>query len=215
MIKLLLLIVLYVSLHADSVYNDTVAKLFTKKKCDKIYHNNVLTSCYNYKHKGPLYVTFSTKGTDVNRVNIVKRPPWKTSHAIPKRYRVYKKDYEHTNYDIGHLAFDSAFDYSKRTLKNTYLLGFNAVPETPYFNRYYWRKLESYIKHASVLHNEINIIYYIHYNNKKCIGDHVSVPDYIVANLYYDNHIECFKYPNIFKFTKSNNTNNFRIKCKK
>ena len=183
-------------------------------KCDKLYKNDILTSCYDYSYKGPIYVTYTLDGKYVDKKNIKKRGRWHTIRDMKKIYKVQDKDYVKTGYDRGHLAFDRAFDWTKYYRDQTYILGINCVPQTPTFNRYYWRSAENYAIRISKMFGHANIIDYIVYSNKY-IGNHVYIPKTMYKIIYNDKFKTCLEYNNLFKFNKKNKISNFIIDCNK
>ena len=215
MFKFIILISLTLNLYSLTLNQDTWYKqwLLSGVKCDKLYSNKILTSCYNYAHKGPIYVTYTIDGSVVDKKNIKKRGNWHTIRNMKKINKVFNKDYLHNGYDKGHLAFDRAFDWAKVYRDQTYILGINCVPQTPRFNRYYWRAAESYAVSTSKIFGHINIIDYIKYGNKT-IGNHVGVPSTMYKIIYNDKFKRCFKYNNVFKFNKTTSISNFVTSCK-
>ena len=67
--KSLLTLLLLPALNATQLSN-----FVNTRKCNQIIDKQVYTICYDYKMKGAKYVAYTLSGTQVNAVNIKKRP---------------------------------------------------------------------------------------------------------------------------------------------
>jgi len=115
--------------------------------------------CYDYRAKGPKYVGYKLKATQVNARNIKKRPRFYPEKAIPVRYRTYPNDYTHNEFhaDRGHLAPDAAFDWSKESLHAVYSMA-NIIPQYFSINRRTWRKAERYARMMATKLGEVTVV---------------------------------------------------------
>jgi endonuclease G len=193
-------------------------KIFNSASCNKILSNKVLKSCYSYKFKGPKIVSYTLDGNLVNQVNIRKRGYWKVNKNIPFKYRGNSNDY--IGYDRGHLAFDSAFDYNRRILQNTYDVNINSVPMLAKVNRYTWIKAESHAKDIAYRLGKVLVTDVIVYGRSpKRIGrNRIAVPKgfYKIIRNQNKSYEKCFYYEN--KITRSYNSDTLWshvVDCKK
>lgn len=197
-------------------------KYINKNLCDKVVSNKVVTSCYNFNLKSVTKVSYVVDKTNVYKLNIKKRPNWHYNLKIPKKYRANNNDYVRSSFDKGHLAFDSAFDFNKKVLFDTFDLNINAVPMTKKVNRYTWRKLESYTKRIANNLGYLQVIDFIVFNKKghiKTIGkNRISIPKgfYKILINKNENFLECYYYENKKNVNVRNDKlSDHNVKCKK
>lgn len=145
----------YIPLKNHSI---TKKKIFASLDCDKEYKRKVFDSCYSFKKKSSLAVAYTIDGRVVNSKNIEERGKWFEDQAVSKRSRSGERDYSHTPYDKGHMAFDSAFDYSYKTMQETYNLTLNAVPQVDTVNRKMWIKSESRAKKLASIYGKVDVV---------------------------------------------------------
>jgi endonuclease G len=191
-----------------------------KQKCDRVISNKVVTTCYSDKYKSATKVAYVISATNVFKLDIEKRPSWKYNKKIPANKRSHNKDYPHTGYDKGHLAFDSAYDFNYGVLKNTYDLNINAVPMVANVNRKTWIKSEAYAKKVAKRLGYVEVIDLMEFGKypKKMGKNKISVADGFYKIIVNDskNFEECFYYKNDFKAkVKGDKLKNHRIDCSK
>ena len=107
------------------------------KDCDKILDERFFHICYNYKTNTSIATWYYLLGNNVDKVNIKKRARFHGDSKLPYRHRVSNKDYTGSNYDRGHLAFDSGFDWRDDALYSTYVMS-NVVPQKHSINAGAW-----------------------------------------------------------------------------
>jgi len=194
-ILFLLIIGMATGLMADIKVSDFI----NHKQCDKVYSTSIYDSCYDYNHKGTTAVSYTIKFKDVYRKNIRKRPRWVSPSGIDAEYIPTNSDYykNKKKYNKGHLANDASFDYDARVLKQTYILGVNAVPQDRKVNKYNWAKAEIFTRDLTKIYKTIHILDIVHYG-KKTIGKHrIGVPDYFYKVVIIPKRgTMCFKYSN-------------------
>jgi len=81
------LIVVSLSVFASDKINPEFKEYFTDDKCDQIlYNKGYFVTCYSYKNKGPLYVTYTLRSKKVNSKNIKERDRFYEDENIPYNY---------------------------------------------------------------------------------------------------------------------------------
>ena len=114
-----------------------------RAKCDKVLTNPRSYICYSYENKGPLFNIY-TLDDRVNQGNEKKRMDFIDDKRIVAKYRSNKECFKNNNDDLGHLKPDADADWSKDSLKYTYLMS-NIVPQPANINRHIiseWEKFE-------------------------------------------------------------------------
>jgi endonuclease G len=177
-----------------------VKKIINESDCSQVLGNDVVLTCYDYKYKGATAVFYRIDGSLVNAKNIEAREEWRINQRIPDQYRGNASDYIRTGYDKGHLAPDSAFDFSQRILKNTYDVNINSVPMAAKVNRDTWIKAERYSKQTAASLGELNVMDIIEYPTKPDTIGHndIAVPSGFYKIMWNDNSNfkKCFYYKN-------------------
>ena len=170
-----------------------------KQNCSQIIDKQVYIICYDYNAKGAKFVAYTLDGRKVNEVNIKKRGSFYTEKNLPKKYRIYSKDYAHSGYDRGHLANDASFDYSKKTVRKTYSMA-NIIPQAPRVNRKTWIKSEKLERSVAVKLGKVNVLNGVLYSeHPKRIGKHnIAIPSAFWKMIYNDDtgYKKCFYYNN-------------------
>ena len=193
--KILVSILLSVTVLLSTEFSDFI----NKKNCNQIIDKSVYTVCYNYHHKGSLFVGYTLDGDLVNKGNIKKRGRFYTEKNLPKKYRSHTKDYTHSGYDRGHLASDASFDWDEKVMRKTYSM-VNVIPQSPKVNRKLWIKSEKYERLVSTQLGSVNVINGVVYDeNPKRIGkNQISVPKGFWKMIYNDekDFKKCFYYSN-------------------
>jgi len=153
---------------------------------------------YNYKYKEPVKVQYTIFDENTNKLNITKRPGFRSDKKIPKKYRSYTSDYTHSGYDRGHMAPDALFDYNQTVLKNVYIMS-NITPQLPNLNRKVWKYLEAYVRYQVIIYKKLKIENYIFFEEPiKRIGKHkIAVPTkFLKTIIYLDKDMECYLFLN-------------------
>ena len=170
------------------------------QKCDRVIKNAVVTTCYSDKLKSVTKVAYVIDGSNVHKVNLKKRGKWHYNSAIPNKLRSNNKDYVKTGYDKGHLAPDSAYDWNKDVLNNTYDLNINSVPMAAKVNRKTWIKSEKYAKDISRKLGYIQVIDFMVFDKKpKKMGKNkisISKGYYKILQNKEKKFKKCFYYKN-------------------
>lgn len=210
---LLLLIVLQTYLLA----NIKVSDFINKKQCDFVYRNKIIKSCFNYKFKGTTAVYYTIKSDYINKINLRKRAPWKLPNGIDKKYLPKLNDYYKNEYkfNIGHLANDASYDYSKEALSLIYILGVNAIPQDNNVNKYKWFKAEIFSRFLADYYGKVRILDLVHYSDKKFGTSNMYIPDYFIKVLMTRSVGNiCLKYSNNYKdYPPRDKLSNHIIKC--
>lgn len=174
--------------------------IFKILNCDNVYDNDVLDSCYSNKNKGALAVAYTIDGRLVNVKNLKKRGVWQEDRRIPRIYRSQNSDYVHSGFNKGHMCFDSAFDYNRKVLQETYNLNINAVPQDPLVNKKEWIKAEFFAKKMSSRLGKVNIIDIVNYGKhpRKMGKNRISIPESFFKIVYNKkkDFMRCFYYQN-------------------
>ena len=114
-----------------------------RAKCDKVLTNPRSYICYSYENKGPLFNIY-TLDDRVNQGNAKKRLNFIEDKRLIAKYRSNRDCFKDTGDDLGHLKPDADADWSKSSLKYTYLMS-NVVPQPANINRHIvsqWEKFE-------------------------------------------------------------------------
>ena len=98
MYKLLLLPLVFFLTNCDNITttNPKETKIQTsnfinKSNCDQIIDKQVFNICYDYKMKGAKYVSYTLKGTLVNKLNIKKRNSFYTEKNLKNNIEVIQE----------------------------------------------------------------------------------------------------------------------------
>jgi len=80
---------------------------------------------------------------------------FKEEIQIPTHIRATKNDYKGSGYDRGHLcaAADSS---SQKAMEDSFFLS-NIAPQTPAFNRGYWKKLENHVRDLTKQYRAVHV----------------------------------------------------------
>lgn len=202
--------------------NDIFLKqYFNKQTCDQVLHNKgYFTTCYSYKHKGAKYVSYKLTKESVGAVNIKERLRFRIDLNIPKRYRSEHSDYTRNSYnmDRGHLAPDAAFDYSHKSLQQTYSMS-NIIPQHKTVNRSskMWTGVERYARYMASSLDSVTVLNGVEYgtNPRKIGKNQISVPIAFWKMVYNEkkDFKKCFYFEN--KKQDANSIKEFIVDCKK
>jgi len=192
------------------------------RHCDQVLDKQFYKICYSYSAKGALFVAYKLKGSDVNAVNIKKRPRFYPDKAIPSQYRTYPNDYTHNEFhaDRGHLASDATFDWSKKSLHAVYSMA-NIIPQYYKINRMTWSKAERYARLVATQLGEVTIINGVNYGNPPLTRMRKSGIAYPKAywKMIFNNEKgfqRCFYYKNNKNVTtKGDKLRNHLVSCQK
>lgn len=154
--------------------------------------------CYNYDLKSTPYLWYKLYKSKINKTNIRKRFDFIEDPLLPDKYRVKNSDYSHSEYDKGHLAPDASFDYSEKSLKETYFLT-NIIPQKPKLNREFVATIEKYERLVAIKLGYLYVVCLNKYDNKTTIGDNVHVPIIMYKILINKKH----KFLRIFKYAQT------------
>jgi len=126
---------------------------------------------------------------------------------VPKVVRALLSDYVGCGYDRGHLAPAANYLCSQKQMEDTFLLS-NISPQTPAFNRGYWRKLEKHVRDLTREYGKVKVVTgplflpeeahdgkkYVIY---EVIGDNnVAVPTHFFKAIWTPEGVEAYILPN-------------------
>lgn len=104
---------------------------------------------------------------------------FESDQSLPRTQRAYPRDYEHSGYDIGHIANAGDMRWSEQTENESFYLT-NMCPQIPNFNRGIWKVLETQVRDWARERQHSLLIYagpIYNVNIDSHIGiDHVCVP---------------------------------------
>lgn len=121
---------------------------------------------------------------------------FKEDPLIPEHIRATKSDYKAAGYDRGHLC-PAADSPSQRAMEDSFFLT-NITPQTPAFNRGYWKKLENHVRDLTKQYQAVHAFTGPLYLSKKqrdgrryvkyeVIGKHeVAVPTHFFLLLFVE-----------------------------
>lgn len=155
---------------------------------------------YSFIHKGPKYVWYRMSKNTIDKKNMKRRLTFKEDYSITKQFRCKHSDYTGYGYDIGHLYNDAIADYSKESLKASYLLS-NAVPQLPNLNRKGWYASERYARYITKKLGYVYIVNIVDYGTD-VIGNRVGVPESIYKIILNKKN----EFIKIFKFNRYDNS---------
>jgi len=178
--------------------NDRV--LFNNRSCDRVFDTGSYTACYNFRNRTSSLVGYRLEGSKVGAVNIKKRPWFYEERSLPKNVRAHYKDYgKQRGLDRGHLASDASFDWSQKSLNDTYNM-INIVPQYPFVNQKTWKKAEMYSRYVAKKLGYVDVLNVVVTPDSPLrIGYHrVAVPEGFYKVLYNDEKgfKRCFYYRN-------------------
>lgn len=125
--------------------NTSYSQVVTSQSCDIIIRRNAYTLCYNYYYKGPIFASYQVTPEMVSRPPHKTRPSYRIERSVSAFYRGRNTDYAGSGYDRGHLAPNSALDYTDSSRDSLYFLS-NITPQDPIVNRYIWSKIENHVR---------------------------------------------------------------------
>jgi len=173
--------------------------LFNVQKCDQLINKKTYLSCYDYDYKISKYEIFNLDGALVGQGNIKFRPKFYDEPTIPKKYRAFWYDYNHSGYDRGHIRSDGSTDWDIEALKTTYSM-VNIWAQTPTLNRKVWSKAEKYSRYIARKLGNVDVLNIAVIPNKyKTIGKHkIAVPKAFYKIIYNKskNFRRCFYFEN-------------------
>lgn len=213
--KILVSMLLSVTVLLSTEFSDFI----NKTNCNQIIDKSVFSVCYDYNHKGSLFVGYTLDGNLVNKGNIKQRSEFYTEKNILKQYRSHTKDYTNSGYDRGHLASDASFDYDEKVVRKTYSMC-NIIPQSPMVNRKLWIKVEEYERFISTQLGKVNVINGVVYDtNPKRIGENqISIPKGFWKMLWNDEKKfqKCFYYSNDLDVdVKGDKLKSHQIECER
>ena len=168
-----------------------------KVKYDLELNKHYFKIGYSYKHKGPSWVWYRLSKNKIDKKNIKRRCTFKPDYNLHFHYIVNLNDYVLVDYDIGHLANDADFDYSYKSLKQTYLLS-NTVPQNKGLNRGCWLAAERYTRYITRKLKYVYVINLLLYD-ELYIGNKVHVPKTLIKIVINKKN----KFLKIFKFDRN------------
>jgi len=156
------------------------------KKNDIFIDKKYYKVCFDKKAKGPSKVYYGLDGK-VSILNIKKRPSFYGHKEFkvknPELY-ITSKDYKYSSFQLGHLANDASFDYSKDVLYSIYDM-INIVPQYPSVNRKTWRNTEYRERQLTLTYGKILVIINIYYDySKRLKPDSIAIPKYFIKRIY-------------------------------
>lgn len=120
------------------------------KKCSKYLSERNYKTCYSYKHKMPLFTSYSLVKNDIKTQPDDKdEGSFITDSKIPKKYRTEMKDYQKSKYVTENLFPD----YS-----NSKILTTNLVAMNKNLRENAWAKLEWYERLLAKKFNKIDVV---------------------------------------------------------
>lgn len=109
------------------------------------------------KARLPKWVSYTL--TPENAIGCVKRSNRFTPDtSLPKGQRAELADYEHSGYDIGHMAPNGDMSFNQVVENESFILT-NMSPQRPSINRGSWKLLETNIRGWAVQRNHSYVIY--------------------------------------------------------
>lgn len=135
-----------------------------KAHCDKVLVNPRSYICYSYENKGPLFNIY-TLDDRVNQGNQKQRLNFIDDKRLIAKYRSNKECFKNNNEDLGHLKPDADADWSRSSLKYTYLMS-NIVPQPSNINRHIISKWEEFERASVMLGTTIVITGVDYYKNR-------------------------------------------------
>jgi len=174
--------------------------LFNSRSCDRVFDTGSYKACYDYSNKTSSLVRYRLDGDKVGAVNIKKRPWFYEEKSLPRNARAYYKDYgKKRGFDRAHLASDASFDWSQKSLNDTYNM-INIVPQYSLVNRKTWIKAEKYSRYIAKKLGYVDVLNVVVTPNKPHrIGyNKVAVPEGFYKIIYNEERgfRRCFYYRN-------------------
>jgi len=120
-------------------------KLGEPGQTDLVLNREGYSLGYNFERKSALWVSYIISKNSIG-VNVERGDKFYADLEIPEAYRVKPDDYRNTGYDKGHLAPNSAIDFSRKSNDQTFAMS-NIVPQEPKLNRQAWKSLEGQVEH--------------------------------------------------------------------
>jgi len=187
---------------------------------DQVIHKSYYSSYYNYELKGPVMVKYQLDGDLVNKINIKKRPGFRSEKKIPAKYRNYSSDFKkQPTYNKGHMLADAATDFDKAILKEAYEMS-NIAVQSSKLNQGPWKRLEAYARTLAVEYGTVFVENYIRYKQPlKRIGRHeIAVPYKITKKIEYFDETkalikECYAFPNENSLLISKKFKDYKVQC--
>ena len=99
---------------------------------------------YNGQTRTPHWVYHKLTSATLNQKPTRIDCDFKEDSLIPAHIRATKADYKSAGYDRGHL-YPAADSPSQKAMEDSFFLT-NVAPQTPAFNRGYWKKLENHVR---------------------------------------------------------------------
>jgi len=199
--RLAIFIMLCMSFSFPDVASATkISDFINHQNCDQVLDKGFYQICYDYRDKGARYVGYTLDGSNVNAVNIKKRPRFYPDISIPRQYRTSSSDYTHNEFhaDRGHLAPDASFDWSKQSLHSVYSMA-NIIPQYKWINRKTWVKAERYERLMATKLGKVTVINGVVYiaEPQRMRKSGIAYPE-AYWKMLYDNHgfDRCFYYKN-------------------
>lgn len=188
------------------------------KNCDQIINKQYISICYDYEKKSPRIVSYIVNGENVDSVNLKERVEFYEEELIPLKFRTNTNDYTRSGYDRGHLAPDADFDFSIKSLEETYSMA-NIVPMTPTLNRKVWLKGELYERLVAAKLGKVNVINVVEFSqnirDRKIGYSQLSIPKKFYKIIYNQSmqFTKCFEFSNIDYDTDGDRLEEHEIDC--
>ncbi len=113
-------------------------------KTDLVLKRDGYSLGYSFDRKTALWVSYIISKNSIG-VDLERGDKFYADPKIPEEHRVKPEDYRNSGYDKGHLAPNSAIDFSRKANDQTFAMS-NIAPQEPKLNRQAWKSLEGLIE---------------------------------------------------------------------
>lgn len=158
-------------------------------KTDQVLNRDGYSLGYSFDKKCALWVSYiiskNSIGIDVDRGEKFYADP-----EIPEAYRVKPDDYRNTGYDKGHLAPNSAIDFSRKSNDQTFAMT-NIALQDPKLNRQAWKSLEGLIEGWTRARGKVYVVTGPIYNKRPEKVNGIPLPRAFYKVVYSFAHKRC------------------------
>lgn len=165
-------------------------------KTDLVIDRDGYSLGYSYEKKSALWVSYIISKNSIG-INVERCDKFYPDFEVPEEYRVSPEDYRNTGYDKGHLAPNSAIDFSRKSNDQTFAMS-NITLQEPKLNRQAWKSLESSIEGWTRSKGKLYIVTGPIYTKRPEKVNGLPLPKSFYKVIYSFEHRRCigFIFPN-------------------
>jgi endonuclease G len=158
-------------------------------KTDLVLNRDGYSLGYSFDKKCALWVSAIISKRSIG-IDMERSDKFYADPDIPEDYRLKPDDFKNTGYDKGHLAPNSAIDFSRKSNDQTFAMS-NIALQDPKLNRQSWKSLEGLIEDWARTKGKLCFITGPVYNKRPEKVNGVPLPKSFYKVIYSFKHERC------------------------